>query len=1048
MSGVSENVLEGLMIERLQQVGWDYVHGSVINPGEQEAERDDFRETVLRGRLLQAVSHLNPDLGHDDVVSVVNSALRAQSEVSITENWRAYQLIVNGVPVEVRNEVGDTRTIRARLVDFDDPSNNDLLAVNQFTVKGRKIGAKTRRADLVLFVNGLPMVLVELKNPDTDTADITQAFDQIQTYREDITELFTWNQLCVISDGHYARAGTFTASWEHYAPWKADRDGSRHETYISELDLLTQGMLNRDVFIDLIYSYVSFLGDNAKLKKRIAKYHQYWAVRRAVDCTLKAKESDHGQAGVVWHTQGAGKSMEMLLYVGKIMRHPEMQNPTVVVLTDRNDLDSQLFDEEFAASRIGAPLPENPKQAETRDHLKELLMGKQSGGIVFSTLQKFGLSQEEKNSGTPFPLLSDRNNIVVVVDEAHRSNYDLIDGFARHLRDGLPNASFIGFTGTPIEQDDKSTRQIFGETIDVYDMTQATADGATVRVLYEPRLISVSVPEDELAKLDRQMSVLSEKLSTEAEKEKIKSRWSRVEAIVGAESRIEQLAADFVEHWEKRREATGGKAMLVGMSRRICVAMYDAIIALRPGWGSDDDATGSVKVVMTGSADDPHGWQKHIRTKDAQKKIKMRAKDPDDKLHVVIVRDMWLTGFDAPPMNTMYVDKPMQGASLMQSIARVNRRFRDKDSGLVVDYLGIAEDLKKALINYTQRDRDNGEVGQDIRATLVPKASELHEIVCTMLGAHDWRGLLAAGTPTAWLEAVGQTAEYILQSDITNGLADSDESLQNRFVTYSNQLDKVHRAATPAVEELGVVDDVRFFNAVRRRFGKGAAVTKKDSGVAGVDLAVQQMVSDALSGDGVIDLYAAANLDNPDLSLIDDTFVEKFKKSPTPNLQIEALRRLLEHEVKLTSRKDIVSSKKFSEMLAQAITSYRNKAITAAQVMSELVELAQTMKEAATKAKAMGIREDELAFYNALSDDSVARTQMDHEKLLTIARELVELVRKDAKTDWNLKEQVQASLRFKIRILLSRHGYPPETSENATTLVLSQAKLFADLVSP
>ncbi|MCB5292070.1 type I restriction endonuclease subunit R [Arthrobacter sp. SO3] len=1044
MSGVSENVLEEMMIEHLQKVGWDYVHGSTINPGEPQAEREDFREVVLKERLLQAISNLNPELDFETVHVVANAALRAQSEVALTENWRTYQLLVGGVPVEVRNANGELRTYLARLVDFNDPSNNDLLAVNQFTVKGRGAGARTRRADLVLFVNGLPMVLVELKNPDSQHADIRQAFNQIQTYKKNVPELFTWNQLCVISDGHFARAGTFTAPREHFAPWKADWDGTRHTGHINELDLMTQGMLNREVLLDLVHSYVSFLGDG--LMKRVAKYHQYWAVRKAVDCTLEAKATNR-RAGVVWHTQGAGKSMEMLHYVAKIMRHPEMKNPTVVVITDRNDLDSQLFDEEFAASRIGAPLPEKPEQAEDRRHLKTLLSGRQSGGIIFSTLQKFGLSKEERADGIQFPLLSDRENIVVVVDEAHRSNYDLIDGFARHLRDGLPSASFIGFTGTPIDSDDKSTRQIFGEYIDIYDMTQATADGATVRVLYEPRLIKIDVPETNLASLDAQVQAATLSVKSDEERQRLNTRWSKVEAIVGSESRIKQLAADFVEHWDKRREATGGKAMLVGMSRRICVALYDAIIELRPHWHDDDANKGGVKVIMTGSAGDPESLQDHVLSKEDQKVVKKRAKDPDDALHLVIVRDMWLTGFDAPPMNTMYVDKPMKGASLMQSIARVNRRFRDKDSGLVVDYLGIAEDLKSALTNYTRRDQDNHEVGQDIRDSLVPKVLELHGVVSDMLHPHDWRANLASGEPRAWIAAGDMAAEYILKVDLDAGASDTKESLQSRFIAHSSQLDRLHRAATPAVDELGIVNDVKFFNSVRALFGKSGTSDDDDSGRVAVDIAIQQILSAALSGDGVMDLYGENKMDNPDISLIDDSFVERFRMSATPNLQIEALRRLLEQEVSARKNRDLVTSKRFSEMLQKSIKAYRNKAITASLVIAELVELAKQMKAEDAKPSSMGIREDELAFYNALTDDTVARTEMDHEKLLAIAHELVELVRRDAKTDWNLKEQVRASLRMKIRALLSRHGYPPETSDKATKLVLSQAELFADLVN-
>ena len=659
--------------------------------------------------------------------------VRAESGVVVSENWRAYQLLTGGVPVEFRDADGSLRSVRLRLVDFDDPAGNDLLAVNQFTV----IGARQRRADVVLFVNGLPLVVMELKRVGDENATLRGAFNQIQTYKAQIPDLFTWNQVVVISDGVSARAGSLTARWEHFAPWKTIDGHGLAAAGLPQLEVLVAGMCTPGVLLGLTRGFVAFSGEGTTMAKLVAKYHQFWAVSKAVDATVGAVAGD-GRAGVVWHTQGSGKSLEMLFYAAAVMRHPDMANPTLVVLTDRNDLDDQLFDT-FAGSRPGAPLPEAPVQVETRDELRTVLGGRQSGGVVFSTIQKFGLSPGERADGTAFPLLSDRDNIVVMVDEAHRSNYDFIDGFARHLRDGLPNAAFIGFTGTPIETADKSTRAVFGDYIDVYDLTQAIDDGATVKVFYEPRLARVAVPEGVLGQIDDDFADAVSGSEDDAAA-RLKSKWARVEAVVGADARLDELAADIVTHWQARREVLAGKAMVVAMSRRIAVELYDRIAALRPDWVTEDDATGKVKVVMTGSVTD-EGWARpHVRSKSAMRALKSRAQDPNDELELVIVRDMWLTGFDSPAMHTMYVDKPMRGAPLMQAIARVNRTFKDKPSGLVVDYLGIAEDLRVALSDYTDRDRRNEEMGQDLAAEAIPAMLTEHDIVVGILAGFDWRG--------------------------------------------------------------------------------------------------------------------------------------------------------------------------------------------------------------------------------------------------------------------------------------------------------------------
>ncbi len=642
----TESALEFLVLEFLRGVGWQVVEGPEIAPGEPDAERTDYREAVLVGRLGAALARLNPELPSDALEDAVKTLLRPESQVATTENWRAFQLLTQGVPVQYRDEAGQIRDVRARVIDWDDPASNDLVAVSQFTI----IGKSERRPDVLLFVNGLPLVLMELKRPGEKNATLRGAFNQVGTYRNQIPDVFTWNQITVLSDGVNARAGTFTAGWEHYAPWKTV-DGMGLAAGLSQIEVLVRGMFPPERLLDLVRNFTVFTGDGTDMVRKTAKYHQYWAVNKAVLSTVEAVEGD-GRAGVVWHTQGSGKSLEMEWYAGKIMRHPVMENPTIVVLTDRNDLDDQLFDDTFAASRPGAPLPEEPVQATTRDHLKALLAKRESGGILFSTIQKFGLSKAEKDAGTSFPTLSERVNIVVMVDEAHRSNYDFVDGFARHLRDGLPNATFIGFTGTPIEAEDKSTRQVFGEYIDVYDLTQAVADGATVKVLYEPRLAKVEVPTEALKSLDDAFALATSGSEDDA-RERLKSRWGQVEAIVGADKRIKELAADIVEHWEARREAMAGKAIIVTMSRRIAVALYDEIAKLRPEWATDDDATGRIKVVITGSAADDATLQPHIRTKEALRALKNRAKDPGDELELVIVRDMWLTGFDCPAAHTM-----------------------------------------------------------------------------------------------------------------------------------------------------------------------------------------------------------------------------------------------------------------------------------------------------------------------------------------------------------------------------------------------------------
>lgn len=1039
MSGIpTEAAFEELVLEELRSAGWAVQHGPEIDPESDHPERGDYREVLLAPRLRAAVARLNPQLDADEVDEVVKTVVRPESQVVMSENWRVYQLLTQGVPVETRDADGNPRTVRARVVDWADAAGNDLVAVNQLSIVSAS-GAK-RRPDVVLFVNGLPLVLIELKRAGNQGSSLKGAFNQVKTYVNDIPDLFAFVQFAVISDGVQARAGAFTAAWEHYAPWKTI-EGELAPAFVPEYQVLVQGMLQPARLLDMVSTFTVFLGDAGSLVRFGAKYHQFWAVNKAVFATVEAVEGD-GRAGVVWHTQGSGKSYEMLWYAGKVMRHRAMENPTVVVLTDRNDLDDQLFDDTFAAALPGAPLPEKPVQAGSRAELKTLLGGRASGGIIFSTIQKFGISREEKDAGTSFPLLSDRANIVVIVDEAHRSNYDFIDGFARHLRDGLPNATFIGFTGTPIESSDKSTKNVFGDYIDTYDLTQAVEDGATVRVFYEPRLARVELPAEAMDEIDSAFRDATS-MSEEDARERLKSKWAKVEAIVGSDKRIGELAADLVQHWEQRREAQIGKAMIVTMSRRIAASLYDAIAKLRPDWATDDDATGRIKVVITGSAADDQTLQPHIRSKEALRALKARAKDPDDELELVIVRDMWLTGFDSPSMHTMYVDKPMRGANLMQAIARVNRTFRDKPAGLVVDYLGIAEDLKSALSEYTQRDQENQELGQDVRAEAVPGMLSTHHVVDTILHDYKWREGLAAGGPKAFIDTLTGTIEFLLKSHLDGDCTSEAPCVKHRFLTQAGKFVRLYTicAGTPEAEQLK--GDAAFFEAVRGQISKMEGGDRRENPDAELDTAIRQIVSDAMTGVGVIDIYAEAGLSKPDLSLIDDEFIERFKTSDRKNLQLEMLRRLLSQEITRISKRNIVASKQFSEMLSESLLRYQNRTLDSAQVIAALADLARQMTAEANRAEKLGLTSDELAFYDAIRTNDSAVIELGDDTLKAIAHELVEIVRRDAKTDWAVKEQVRAKLRATIKRLLRKYGYPPDQTEGATALVLQQAELVA-----
>lgn len=1025
---VAESGVEEVCLEYFSDLGWEVRYGPDIGPGEPGAERASYRDVLLEGRVRAAVQRLNPRLTGEEVSQVVDTVRRAESADLMTENWRVHRMLTTGVPVERRSSDGESRHDRAWLVDFDRPERNDLLVVNQFTVEQ---AGKARRPDVLAFVNGLPLALLELKVPGQAGDPLRAAWNQLRTYGAQIPALLAFPAVSVISTGTQARMGALEGRFEHYAPWKTI-DGRRPApSGLPELEVLLCGVFSPAVFLDLVRNFVTFTDERAGLVKRVAKYHQFHAVNKAVQQTVQAMRREDGRAGVVWHTQGSGKSLEMLFYVGKIMRHPAMANPTIVVLTDRNDLDDQLYDELFAPART---LPETPVQATSREHLRSLLAAKASGGIVFSTMQKFGLTKEDRDAARRFPLLSDRRNIVVVADEAHRTQYDLIDGLARNLRDALPNASFIGFTGTPVEAGDRNTRAIFGEYIDVYDLTQAVEDGATVKVFYEARLAKVELPAEARAALDSGFEEVTELAETET-RERLKTRWARVEAIVGARRRVDQVAADIVQHWERRQSALAGKAMVVCMSRRICVELYDALVRLRPDWHSEDDAAGKVKVVITGSAADGPELARHVRSKQALLALKARAKNPGDELQLVIVRDMWLTGFDSPAMHTMYVDKPMRGAGLMQAIARVNRTFRDKPGGLIVDYIGIAESLQAALADYTDRDRARQEVGAPIDEALALLAEKI-EILGELLYGCPWREALASGSDRAKVEAIMAALEHLL------GAADLD--LPDRFLQHTRVAGQAFAIAVSAPEALRYRDDLAFFQAVAVELRR--ARTDSAPGVGDdveMETAVRQVVSDALTAGEVIDIYAAAGIDKPDISIIDDDFARRLSTNPHPNVQIELLKRLLSSELKAVATRNLVAERRFSDMLERAMRSYTNRSLDAAEVIAELVELAKQLRAERERGTRLGLRDDELAFYDAVSQNDSAVLELGDDTLKAIAHELVAVVRRNATVDWDKKEQVRASLRRHIRRLLTKYRYPPDKQEGAVLLVMQQAELFA-----
>ncbi len=1065
MTKLTESDIEQMTIEILQGRGYEYLYGPDIAPDGKTPLRSSLDEVVLRERLEAAVRRLNPSLPASVQDEAVKTVLRIGSTDLLADNERFHELLTQGVTVSVY-EQGEERGKKVWLVDFDDPWNNDFVVVNQFTIveNGHNL-----RPDVVLFVNGLPLVVMELKNAADEEATITAAYNQIETYKAQIQSLFVYNELIVISDGLEARAGSLSAGLSRYSAWKSEDGETVASHLVGELEVLLRGMLNKETLLDLVRSFTVFEKDKHEDKapglltittvKKVAAYHQYYAVNKAVESTLRAtginsavpeaaespenfgfktvKEQQTGdhRAGVVWHTQGSGKSLSMVFYTGKIVQR--LNNPTVVVITDRNDLDDQLFETFVASKQL---LRQTPVQADSRDHLKHLLQV-QSGGVVFTTIQKF-----QPEEGNRYDLLTNRTNVVVIADEAHRTQYgfgakirevrneadevigsEIKYGFAKYLRDALPNATYIGFTGTPIELTDKNTPAVFGNYIDVYDIAQAVEDGATVRIFYESRLAKIELSAEGrklVEELDKELDVKGMD-----DVQKAKAKWTQLEALIGSPSRVKNIARDIVEHFEARQQVFEGKAMIVAMSRRIAVKLYDEIIKLRPEWHSDDLQKGVIKVVMTTSASDGPAIAKHHTTKSDRHTLAERMKDPDDELKMVIVRDMWLTGFDVPCLHTLYIDKPMQGHNLMQAIARVNRVYKDKPGGLVVDYLGIAADLKKALSFYSDAGGKGDPTQQQSQAVELMK--EKLEVVEQMLHGLDWRQYFTVDT-SGKLSWILKTEDFIL------GLEDG----KKRFVNEVTALGKAFALAIPHEEAMAVKDEVAFFQAVKARLCKFD--TKPDGHTnEDIETTIRQVIDHALVSEKVIDLFDAAGIKKPDISILSEEFLMELKGMEHKNIALEVLRKLLADEIKARSKYNLVEGRTLMEMLDGSITRYHNKIVSAAEVIDELIKLSKQIVASDNAAQDMGLEPYEYAFYSAVANNKSALELMGKDKLRELAVVLTETIRKNSTIDWTIKENVRAKMKVAVKRLLRRYGYPPDMEQLATETVLKQAELIA-----
>ncbi len=1036
MAFLSEAELEKALLEQLRALRYQVESDYRIGPDGSQPERDSNDEVILQGRLAMAVARINPHVPEEAQLDAIRKITQSELPSLLEENRRIHKLLIEGVDVEYYATDGTLTAGKVALIDFEDPEKNDWLAVNQFVVIS---GNYNRRPDVVVFINGLPIAVVELKAPGSADADLVGAFQQLQTYKQQIPALFQANALLVTSDGLTARVGSLSADLERFMPWRTTDGQAVAPKGAAEMSTLMEGLFEHRRLLALIKSFTVFGSNGSSLAKIIAGYHQFHAVQHAVESTVRASSPNGDKrVGVIWHTQGSGKSLLMAFYAGLLVTHPDMANPTLLVLTDRNDLDDQLF---ATFSMCHDLIRQTPVQAQSREDLQRLL-AVASGGVIFSTLQKFG-----EIAGP----LTNRRNVVVIADEAHRSQYGfkakvniktgaISYGFAKHLRDSLPNASFIGFTGTPIEEDDVNTRSVFGEYIDTYDISRAVEDGATVPIYYESRLARIELDDSERPTIDAEVEALLED-EDEITTEKSKQKMSTVEALVGSDKRLRLVAADLVRHFEDRVSAVEGKAMVVCMSRRICVKLYKEIVALRPEWHGADDNTGVVKIVMTGSASDPADWQQHVGSKSRRDLMAKRARDPQDPLKLVIVRDMWLTGFDAPSMHTMYVDKPMQGHGLMQAIARVNRVFRDKPAGLIVDYIGIAQSLKSALSQYSKSDNENTAIDESVAIAVL---LEKYEVVRDMYHGFNYQTALG-GSPTDRLAMMAGAIEWILEQQqqlaAIETTKDGKKKAHRRYRDGVLALSKAFALASASDEARGIREQVGFFQAI------GAALEKSATG-SGVkqherDLAIQQIVSRAVVSTEIIDILKAAGINSPDISILSDEFLAEVAQMDHKNLALEALRKLINDGIRSRSKSNVVQTKLFTDRLEEAVARYHANAITTAQVLQELIQIAKDIRAARLRGEETGLSDEEIAFYDALAENNSALEVMGDDQLRVIAHELLVSLRESVTVDWAHRESARARMRVLVKRILRKYGYPPDLQDVAVQTVLQQAEALS-----
>jgi type I restriction enzyme R subunit len=1031
---MTEDQLEQEALGWLAELGYAHVYGPDIAHDGDSPERENYRQVVLVQRLRAAIAKLNPMVplaARDDALKQV---VDLGVPVQLSANRLFHRLLVSGVPVQYQKD-GETRGDFVRLIDWVDVRSNEWLAINQFSIQGPK---HTRRPDIILFVNGLPLVLLELKNPADVNANIWKAFDQIQTYKEQIPDVFHYNQILVISDGSEARMGSLSADGERYMNWRTI-DGVSIDPLgqFNELETLLRGVMTPALLLDYLRYFVLF-EDDGRLVKKIAGYHQFHAVRAAIERVVKAsRPGGTHKGGVVWHTQGSGKSITMTCFAARVMQEAAMENPTIVVITDRNDLDGQLFGVFSLSQDL---LREQPVQVESRGDLRSKLANRPSGGIVFATIQKFMPGADEDT----FPVLSDRSNIVVIADEAHRTQYGFGAelkapsvlqsaetsaryqvGYAQHLRDALPNATFVAFTGTPVSSEDRDTRSVFGEYIHVYDMQQAKEDGATVAIYYESRLAKLSLKDSELAHIDEEVDELAED-EEEDQQSRLKSRWAALEKVVGAEPRIKSVAADLVTHFEERNQAQHGKAMVVAMSREICVHLYNEIIAQRPDWHDEDPEKGAIKVVMTGSASDKALLRPHIYSHQVKKRLEKRFKDPSDPLRLVIVRDMWLTGFDAPCVHTLYVDKPMKGHNLMQAIARVNRVFKDKQGGLVVDYIGIANELKAALKEYTAS-KGRGRPTVDAHEAYALLEEKL-DVLRSLLHGFDFSSFLTGGH-----KLLAGAANHVL----------GEKDGKKRFADNALAMSKAFTLCCTLDEAKAVREEVAFFQAIKVMLIKREVSAQRKTDEER-ELAIRQIIGNAVVSGEVVDVFQAVGLDKPNIGLLDEDFLAEVRNLPEKNLAVELLERLLEGEIKSRFSSNLAQEKKFSELLDSVIKRYQNRSIETAQVIEELIEMAKKFAAASKRGDTLGLNDDELAFYDALANNEASVRELGDETLAKIAHELTASLRQNVSVDWSSRDSVRAKLRLMVKRILRKYKYPPDQEEEAAQLVLAQAETLCE----